>query len=77
MKANLRCIYFAMQPTGELLQCGEKDQKDEEAAVIAEVVEECHQNGDQGHGGTEEEKERPEDECNSNRSADSPSAGQQ
>ncbi|XP_061566242.1 telomerase Cajal body protein 1 isoform X2 [Cololabis saira] len=58
----------------ELLQGEEEVQKGEGAAAIAEGVEECHQNGDEGH--EEGETERPEEECSSSRSADSPSVGQ-
>lgn len=53
--------------------------EEEEVPVSGGGDEECHQNGDGGHGAPyeEEAETKPEEEHNGNRSADSPSEGQQ
>lgn len=67
----------------EPLQCEEEEEEEEgrqgeEVPVSGGGEEDCCQNGDGGHGAPSEEGEmKPEDEHNSNRSADSPSEGQQ
>lgn len=62
----------------ETLQCEEEDQEGEGVPVSGGGKEECHQNGDAGHDAPFKEGEtKPEEEHNGNRSADSPSEGQQ
>ncbi|GAA6229209.1 telomerase Cajal body protein 1 [Lates japonicus] len=62
---------------GEPPQCEEKGQEREEVPVSRGGVEECHENGDGGHDTHLEEGEtKPEEECNANGSAGSPSEGQ-
>lgn len=68
-------MYSLMLGTGELLQC-EKESELEEVPVGGGGEEECHQNG---NGGLEAAlgETKTEQEHNSDRSADSPSEGQQ
>lgn len=66
-----------MPGTGELLQC-EKESELEEVPVGGGSEEECHQNGNGGlEAALEEGETKTEQEHNSDRSADSPSEGQQ
>ncbi|XP_010737064.2 telomerase Cajal body protein 1 [Larimichthys crocea] len=68
----------AHPPAQETLQCEEEDQEGEGVPVSGGGKEECHQNGDAGHDAPFKEGEtKPEEEHNGNRSADSPSEGQQ
>lgn len=65
------------QRTGELLHGTEESRRGEEVTATGEGDKKCHQNGDQGHDGSLEGEAKPEEEHNGNRSADSPSDGQQ
>ncbi len=59
-------------------QCEEEVREENDVPVSEGGGEECRQNGDGGHEAPLEEGEtKPEEEHNSNRSADSPSEGQQ
>ncbi|KAG7498140.1 telomerase Cajal body protein 1 [Solea senegalensis] len=61
----------------ETPQCKEKGHGGEEVPVIQGDEEECHENGDGGHDTPLQEGEaKPEEGCNANGSADSPSEGQ-
>ncbi|XP_035530972.1 telomerase Cajal body protein 1 [Morone saxatilis] len=61
----------------EPLQGEEEGREGAEVSASGEGEEECHQNGDGGHGTPLQEGEmKPEEELNGNRSAESPSGGQ-
>lgn len=71
---------YSLMLGAEPQQCEEEEEgtEGEEVPVSGGGEEDCCQNGDGGHGAPSKEGEmKPEDEHNGNRSADSPSEGQQ